>query len=745
MGRLLLVANRLPVTLDASGGEVLLRPSHGGLATGLRGPHRASDGLWIGSLGDAPKLHGERARQLAARLKEERLVSVNVRPTDYARYYAGFSNGVLWPLFHYLLERIPEDTRDWESYRRANEVFAKVVESHYRAGDTIWVHDYQLTLLPALLRRALPDATIGFFLHIPFPASDVFRTLPWRAEVLEGMLGADLVGFHDFSYLRYFAKSAARILGADFGLDYVKYDKRTTRLGVFPMGVDAAEFAARAEHPDVLEQAARIRREAEDQSILVSIDRLDYTKGLRKKFQAFARLLDQNPQRRGKVRLIQVAVPTRTDVREYAKFRREVDEAVGRINGLYGTLGRAPIHYMYRSVSEVELAGLYRAADVMLVTPLRDGMNLVAKEFVATRTDGDGVLVLSEFAGAASELGEALVVNPFDVGGLAAAMERGLTMAAEERALRMRALRRRVAAHDVHRWARSFLDALKEVQHRPPASESRTLSARDAAELAEKIRHRTSVHWILDCDGPLAPPNPRDAEEPAPEVHAILAALADTPGWSVSIVSARPREVLDPWFGDLPVALYAEHGYWSRESGECGWRPARELDTTWKAALRRVLDDFTHRTPGSRVEETSHSMSWHYRGADGDVAELQARELTLHLEDMLSNSPVRVVRNGVERVVVVRQLGVDKGRVLEHLRNGEGDCLVVGVAGEASGEELLAAMPAASISIHVGRKPTRAMHRLRDEAELLAFLRQVVQAASSGPHASARPTTRIGA
>src|SRR6266516_2968377 len=334
------------------------------------------------------------------------------------------------PLFHYLINQVPLHVRDWGAYERANRRFAEVVAAHHRPGDLVWVHDYHLMLVPQLVRELVPGARIGFFLHIPFPGSEVFRTLPNRERLLEGMLGADLVGFHTAAYMRHFASSLLRILGIAVDVDRAQLGERTVRLGVFPMGIDAGRFARLGADPEVTREVSALRGSG-DCAVLLAIDRLDYTKGIPRRLLAFDRLLRRHPSLREHVRLIQVAVPSRTHIE------------------------------VYRSLSERELVALYRAADVMLVTPVRDGMNLVAKEFVAARTDEDGVLVLSEVAGAAAELAEALHVNPYDVDRTSEIYYHALTLPAEERRARMLGLRRRVTTYAVEHWVRSFLGALE--------------------------------------------------------------------------------------------------------------------------------------------------------------------------------------------------------------------------------------------------------------------------------------------
>jgi trehalose 6-phosphate synthase/phosphatase len=463
-GRLLIVSNRLPIAARLVEGDVRLTPASGGLATGLRPWHESSGGLWIGWPGDVSRFSPAQRTALDDQLRRRGIVPVDLSREQIDLYYHGFANRVLWPLFHYLIDRVPVNAYGWEAYRDANERFAAVVLREYRPGDTIWVHDYQLMLLPAMLREKLANARIGFFLHIPFPSSEVFRILPWRRDILAGLLGADLIGFHTASYARHFSSSLRHILGLDASAHAVRAGGREIELGVFPMGVDAAAFAAMAARPDVRAETEKIRRDAEGRQIMLGVDRLDYTKGIPRRLEAIDRLLAREPALCDRVRYIQVAVPSRGEVDSYQRFKREVEEMIGRINGARSTIRSTPIHYVHRSVSIKELVALYCAADVMLVTSLRDGMNLVAKEFVACRVNDDGVLILSEFAGATSELGAAVIVNPYDIDAVAESIRFALSMSPDERRARMRALRHRVMEYDIHRWAKAFLDRLM-----PPA------------------------------------------------------------------------------------------------------------------------------------------------------------------------------------------------------------------------------------------------------------------------------------
>jgi trehalose 6-phosphate synthase/phosphatase len=457
--RLLIVSNRLPVTVRVVDGSASVRRSVGGLATGLQGPHERSGGLWIGWPGSVEGLDAPGRAEVDRQLADLRTVPLALDAREVAIFYEHIANGVLWPICHDRVDQLPLSVDGWDVYERANARYADAVAAHYRPGDMIWVHDYHLMRVPALLRERIPEARIGFFLHIPFPNPEIFFTLPTRRWLVEGMLGADLIGFHTRRYHGHFRAVLRRLFAIESDpRGIVRWKDRDVRLGVFPMSIDAADFARRAGAPEVVERVAEYRHPNE--RLLVGIDRLDYTKGIPRRLLALERLLTLHPEWRERVRLIQVAVPSRDGVGAYRRFRREVESAVGRINGEFATPNWTPIQYIHRSVSSTTLLALFRAADVMLVTPVRDGMNLVAKEFPASRIDDDGVLVLSEFAGAADELREALIVNPYDIEGTAEAIHRALTMETSERARRMRALRTTVLEHDVHRWAAAFLSSL---------------------------------------------------------------------------------------------------------------------------------------------------------------------------------------------------------------------------------------------------------------------------------------------
>ncbi|MGH3586909.1 MAG: alpha,alpha-trehalose-phosphate synthase (UDP-forming) [Pseudonocardia sp.] len=460
------VANRLPVDLEKlPDGSERWKRSPGGLVTALEPMLRSREGAWVGwpGLADADV---EPLVEDGLHLHPVRLASREVE-----EYYEGFSNATLWPLYHDVVAPPVFHRHWWQAYVRVNERFAEVVAGVAAHGATVWVQDYQLQLVPAALRELRPDLRIGFFLHIPFPPTELFMQLPWRRRIVEGLLGADVVGFHTPGGARNFRWLATHLAGASPGgrRSEVLMGDRTVKLGPFPISIDSANLDRMSRTPEVLEHAKQIRADLGDpKRVVLGVDRLDYTKGIDVRLRAFEELLVEGLVTADDTVMVQLATPSRERVEHYQKMRSDIEQSVGRINGEYARVGHPAVHYLHQSLPRDELVAFFVAADVMLVTPLRDGMNLVAKEYVACRHDNGGVLVLSEFAGAAIELKEAIQVNPHDTDGVKNALHVALTLAPEDGRRRMRALRRQVLGHDVDRWARTFLDVLG----LPPAGDS---------------------------------------------------------------------------------------------------------------------------------------------------------------------------------------------------------------------------------------------------------------------------------
>ena len=727
--RLLVVSNRLPYTVRVSNGQVDLAPSTGGLATGMRPLLERGLATWVGwpglSLEDVKDAEG-----LSRALRVRGIVTVWLRKEEVENYYEGFCNGTLWPLFHYFPERAIYNPTYWDWYVRVNERFAEAVASVYRPGDLIWVHDYHLMLAPAILRRRLgPDAPIGFFLHIPFPSYEVFRALPWREELLRGVLGSDLVGFHTFDYVNHFLESVRRVLGLEHSLGTLEFEGRLVKVDAFPMGIDVESIRSRAQSEAVVKVVEELRRRLGDVQVVFSIDRLDYTKGLPERLMAFRRLLEKYPEYRGRVSYVMVVSPSRERVEEYARLRRELNELVGDINGRYGTLGWTPVIYIRRFISDDELLAMYRLADVALITPLRDGMNLVAKEYVAANVDRKGVLIVSEGAGASSELVEAIVVNPHDYDGVADAIKEALDMQPAERAARMTALQGRVSSYDVNAWAYDFVSSLVNVKEEQARAEEELASRKLAGTALTMVASSFSVSrtraLFLDYDGTLVPivRSPWEVE-PTEEVKLVLRMLASRPGTDVVIITTRPRKYMEKLVSEVPeVQVAAENGAWIYSGGSWTLNVSKQ-DVSWKANVRKIMESFTRRTPGSLIEEKDFSMVWHYRNAPTSIGEARAAELMDLLARFAAvHRDLSVVRG--LKSIEVRLAELSKPRAASFWLSRRGYEFILAAGDSQDDEDLFASLPPSSVTVRVGRGPTRARYYVNDPSELLAALRAI--------------------
>lgn len=728
MPRVILVSNRLPVTIKrARGNAQSLNPSSGGLVTGLTPLHTKGEGMWIGHPGENPN------EKTLKDLKHRRLIPVDVPTREYRNYYEGYSNSALWPLFHYFVERCEFEPVQFEAYRSVNERFADEIAKYAKPDDLVWIHDYQLMLLPEMLRQRVPGLRIGFFLHIPFPSSETFRVLPQRTQILRGLLGADLIGVHTYEYAENLQRSFRRLLGIETVRGELKYSGRNIRIQAHPIGIDVDDLREAAFSKVADRYLLDLKRRIGDRQVVLGVDRLDYTKGLPLKLEAWRDLLASSPRWRRRAMLIQLAVPSRENIESYHQQKDEVERLVGEINGLYGSPGRIPIHYMYQSVSREELGALYRLADVAFVSPVRDGLNLVAKEYVATRDDGGGVLVLSEFAGAASELGESLRINPWDIKGTAAQMERAIEMDYGERQERMRPMYYRVVQNDVHRWVERFMSALTGPQveelHVPPSLQSQVL----AGTLAPQLAGAKNALLMLDYDGSLREFTEKYEDAiPTEEILEILSDLGSMDGVKTYINSGRDRDTLGEWFGHVPVSLIAEHGSWIREAGEESWnRMGPPPDLRWKEVIRPVLDEYSERTPGARIEEKSSALVWHYREADDSLGEWQALELMSVLEDMLSGSPVEILSGA--RVIEVRQQGVDKGRAFEFVNESQGPFdFIMATGDDRTDEDIFVRLPEDAFSVKIGGGQSSARAAVGSPGSVRRLLRALIEA-KQGP------------
>lgn len=727
--RLLVVSNRLPFTAVTEGGTLSFRESVGGLVSGLSSylgslkgsPFSQAQPIWIGWPGISidESMHTEVRQQI---FDQFNAWPVFLDEQVMEQFYHGFCNQTIWPLFHYFPSYAVYDEHAWQTYQEVNQLFCDEVMSLAQPGDLIWIHDYHLMLLPQMLRRQQLDLTIGFFLHIPFPTYEIYRLLPsgWRAQILEGLLGADLVGFHTHDDTQYFLRCVRRILELEAANEVVMFEDRMAKAGAFPISIDFTRFHRAIDQPPVQQEVQQLRQQIEPLKVILSVDRLDYSKGIINRLEGYQIFLEKYPDWHGKVMLILIVVPSRIGVEHYQRMRRQIDELVGRINGRLSTLNWTPVLYQYRYLPFDALSALYSVSDVALITPLRDGMNLVAKEYVATRVDQSGVLILSEMAGAAQELTDALIINPNHREEIAAALHTALTMPHEEQIERNRRMQARLRRYDVIKWADDFLRTSQNI-HAQQAQYERTRCGPTTMEAIAAAYHRApSRLLLLDYDGTLVPLSRHpEGVRPSTTVLARLNQLASTPGTKVVLFSGRDKAILESWFGTLPIGLIAEHGVWIKTS-EAGWQMSQVLHTDWKTALLPLFEACLDRVPGSFLEEKEFGIAWHYRSADPDLSGVCAKQL---VADLLTKAPqqgVTIIQGN--KVIEVHALhSGNKTVMLQVLLSNVYD-FILAIGDDTANEDLFRALPPEAYSITVGHPPSVARFHVATQQEVYQLL-----------------------
>jgi trehalose 6-phosphate synthase/phosphatase len=707
-----MVSNRLPFRLNHD--TRTLERNDGGLVTALLPIHQAGSSWWVGQ-GSFPGLPG-----LDDHLEKERVLNVVVDEPLAKAHYNGASNGGIWPLFHYFPAIARFDPSEWGNYRMVNAIFAKAILARAQPGDRVWIHDYQLMLLPGILRAEMPELCIGYFHHIPFPASEVLKIHPARDEILRGLLGADVVGFHTLEYARHFVAAAGRVLGVEAIAEELHFEDRLVRVGAFPLGIDAHEIELAMETGEHRTAIDILITRLNGRHLILGVDRLDYTKGIPERLAAFERFLRLHPTWRDRVTFIQLCVPSRIEIGSYENLRQEVERLVGRINGELGSDGHVPVHYLFQRRTLGELTALYHLADVCLVTPLRDGLNLVCKEFVAARDDLDGVLVLSEFAGAAEEMGEALVVNPFDVDAVAEAIHQALIMPQKERSLRMKALRRRVVEANNREWANGFIGALDDMDTRNRSNASRALAG---DELAQQVRELTRGHGVAALDADIVEHLGASDEGLERLIRAVIAI-----GLTPVVISSLPRQRIDSRWHHLTAWIAAERGAFVRDqTGIWIGMPAGESLDSYRAEVRRCLDHKSRLIPRSTVIENEASIHLQVGRRPSPLADAILRETVHVLDGMLARSPWHATRTASG--LVVRSGHHHAGSALEAVAKNLGilpDAPVLVVGDRYSDDSLFRWRPNAC-SIAVGTPVSSARYLVAHRAELASVLRHLVR------------------
>ena len=735
MSKTIIISNRLPVQLQISNGKIVAIPSVGGLATGMKSIHNSGESLWIGWSGltdeETPE---ELIPAIDTALAAHKCSKVKLSQKEMEGYYFGFSNRTIWPLFHYFMEYTEFELDFWESYKSVNQKFADAIIANSKDEDVIWIHDYQLMLVPQMVKEKRPNAAIGFFLHIPFPSYEIFRILPWREELLTGLLGADLIGFHTYDYERHFLSSVRRLLGLEVSFNDINTGNRVVKVDSFPMGIDYKKFHKAALKHNALAPDKRSvfqkrlddhKIASPDSKLILSIDRLDYSKGIAKRISAFEYFLHKYPEYKEKVRLVILAVPSRSNVPQYQLLKKEIDELVGRLNGELSTVNWTPIWYFYRSMPFENLIDLYTSSDIAWLTPLRDGMNLVAKEYIATRTDKTGVLILSEMAGSAYEMNEALLINPNNFEHQAQTLKKAITMPKKEQMARNMFLQKRLERYNVEVWAQEFMTALQNQMKNNEAFVSKKIDHNILSTIITGYKKAKKRLIFLDYDGTLADfhVDPQQAS-PDKALYEVLDKIHQQEGTTLFLISGRDKQTFSKWFLHKKYNMIVEHGVWISRNGE-EFSMLEKVKSDWMPKIKPVLESFVDRTPGSFIEEKNYSLAWHYRNTDPDFGEKRATELNTVLTSLTSNDSLSVL-NG-NKVMEVKSSNVNKGRAAVRMLSEAKYDFVFAMGDDWTDEYMFTDLPESTVSVKVGRQKTQAKYFVGNTKEVRNLIDKFVE------------------
>lgn len=717
------MSNRLPLKVQKKENKLVYKPSEGGLATGLGSIYRKNDNLWIGWPG--MYLSGESEKEyVRTELSGQNMLPVFLTKKEIKEYYEGFSNETLWPTFHYFPQYSVYEQGYWDAYQKVNQKFCNEVLKVAEPGDTVWVHDYQLLLLPSMLREKCPGINIGFFLHIPFPSFEIFRLLPWRDQILKGMLGADLLGFHTHDYMQYFLDSVSRALGVGNSGGQIEFDERVIIADAFPMGIDYDKYEQVASSRKAVAIEQKYRATIGNHKIILAIDRLDYSKGVSERLIAFEHFLKEYPEYREKVSFLQVLVPSRDKVPTYKALKEEINRLTGNINSSFGTLSWTPVYYFYRSFPLEVLSAFYKLADIALITPLRDGMNLVCKEYIASRINKRGVMVISEMAGASIELTDAIIVNPNDSNQIVSAIYKGLNMPVKEQELHMEAMQATLRKFNIHHWVELFMDRLEFVKEKQISMQTKNLDEKVSKSIRERYGSSHKRLIMLDYDGTLVPFREEPGKaRPDSALLALLSTLNSIEKNRVVLISGRDRHTLENWFGNTGIDMVAEHGVWLKHKGS-EWGLIETLGDNWKTAIRPALEQYVNRTPKAFIEEKDFSLVWHYRKVERSLGEMRSRELVNYLGHIISGHNLQILEGNM--VVEVKNSEINKGRaLLRWLEKYEPD-FVMAIGDDWTDEDMFKVLSEDAVTIKVRSNISAARYSARSYKEIRTLLKSCI-------------------
>lgn len=724
--RYIIVSNRLPLQFDSKSNKFI--QATGGLVSALSTVNFPGEKIWVGSIPD----------QKPGLSYGHNLLPITVDESLYDQYYNGMANDVLWPLFHYEGQYAKFNWEVWEAYTKVNRIFADEILKIARKDDLIWIHDYHLFMLAKYLKEKNKHLRIGFFLHIPFPSSEVFRQLPVRRELLEGVLSNDLIGFQSYEYMRHFAFSVQTILGIESNLLNITLNSHTTQLGVFPVSIDTEKFLEKKKTPEVGRALKKFRKTFQNRKLILGVDRLDYIKGIDLKLSAFYDLLKKYPEWRGKVTLLQVAVPTRQDVDEYIRTRSQTERLIGMINGKFAAPGYVPVEYMFTSIPIDVMISLYRLADILFVSSKRDGMNLVAMEYlVSCEESKPGVLLLSEFAGAASTLSHAIRINPWNTADTAEKIHEALNLSPQEKKRRFTPMLQYLKQYNSTEWARTYLDKLSKTNCGKILTMARKIEIKSPGVISlppdlQLAKIQKKVIFFTDFDGTLAPivADPSKALIDKDIGNHLLKISKNKKVSEVIVVSGRSQKYLTNHFKDSPYSLVCEHGAKYHNQSVKKWRSLVNFEKKdWYNLVESVMKDYCSHVPDSQLEKKEFSLTWHYRNSPSPFADYQSRKLIQDLESILAGYPVSILRG--KKVVEVRVMEANKGSFIRWFTNmffakeNPDDYFFIAIGDDTTDEEMFEAINPYGVSIRVGTEETKAKYYLEKQEDVKYFLQEM--------------------
>lgn len=728
--RLLIISNRLPFTACYEEDEIKLKESSGGLVSGLSAyldslkNSKFSDftHVWIGWPGLTIK---DKDREIFEKRVYEKFNSIPVfiSEEEMENFYQGFCNKTIWPLFHYFPSYASFKDDYWISYKNVNKYFAEKISKILKPDDIVWIHDYHLMLLPGLLKDNFPDISIGYFHHIPFPSFEIFRLLPkqWREEILKGLLGADLIGFHIHEYNQYFLRNLLRIFGLEHNLGKIIYNDRIVRADTFPMGIDFNKFNNSFNLADTQKEIEEYKKILKDKKVILSIDRLDYTKGIINRLEGFNLFLKKYQEYHKKIVFILILVPSRIGVDDYQTMKSKIDEMVSNINSKFGDIDWTPIIYQYKHIPFSTLTALYNLADVALITPLRDGMNLVSKEYIATKKDG--VLILSEMAGAAKELGEAIIINPNDISEICESLKIALEMNIEEKIEKNKIMQERLKTYNVNFWANDFINKLQAVKKEQSLIQARILSPETKKTIIKNFSTARQKIIFLDYDGTLIgfKDNPILAK-PDSELLNILDKISRNA--ELILLSGRDKQTLSSWFENLHINLVAEHGVWIKEKNS-DWQLLKPITSDWKKEIYNIFKLYKERLPGSFIEEKDFSLVFHYRKSDPEMANIRVNELKEDLIYFTANIDIQIMDG--KKALEVRNSGINKGTAGLYFLSKNNFDFILAFGDDITDEDLFKILPENAYSIKVGIQPSVAKYNLFNFYNVRNLLKDLIK------------------